>query len=528
MGSAARTPVAETPRPPAGERANARNGDAPITVASGADSDGQRLDGTPRLGRVGLGVTLAASLVVVLDFSIVNVALPSLTAAMGVSTTTAEWVVTAYALTFGGLLVVGGRASDLFGRPRLLGAGLVLFALASAAGGVAVGFPLLVAARAVQGMAAALIAPAALSILTTSYAEGPARERVLGYFGMTASLGFVAGLVAGGVLVDTVGWRGVFFVNVPVCLGLAALGPKVLPRRTTVPRSRRLDLGGALLVTAGMAVLVYAPTVGPSEGWASAQFVGCVLVSAVLLVTFLGVERNSPQPILPLALFRHHTLAVGDTLMVLLGAWVAGEVLVLSLYSQEVLGYSALVAGLVAIPQGVGGLLRGLVAARLLERVGLRWFVAGNWLLAAVSVALLFRFSMTSHYPLVGVVLLAAGFGSTNVVFGGTVAGSTGVSNDEQGVAGALVNAARQMGAAIGVAVVLSVVALDAGAPVAGGNHAAGYRLALACWAGIAAVAAVVSLALPGRRRWERERPPGRAAAPSASLREPPPVRSTA
>jgi Na+/melibiose symporter-like transporter len=186
---------------------------------------------------------------------------------------------------------------------------------------------------------------------------------------------------------------------------------------------------------------------------------------------------------------------------------VAGEVLVLSLYSQEVLGYSALVAGLIAIPQGVGGLLRGLVAPRLLERVGLRWFVAGNWLLAAVSIALLFRFSVSSHYPLIGIVLLAAGFGSTNVVFGGTVAGSTGVSNDEQGVAGALLNAARQMGAAIGVAVVLSVVALDAGAPAAGANRAAGYRLALACWAGMATVAAIVSLALPGRRRRDPERP---------------------
>jgi EmrB/QacA subfamily drug resistance transporter len=526
MGSAARTLVPDTPRLPAGARAKGANGDVPIAVASSAVSDGQRPDASPRLGRVGLGVTLAASLVVVLDFSIVNVALPSLSAAMGVSTTTAEWVVTAYALTFGGLLVVGGRASDLFGRPRLLVAGLVLFALASAAGGVAVGFPLLVAARAVQGMAAALVAPAALSILTTSYAEGPARERVLGYFGMTASLGFVVGLVAGGVLVDTVGWRGVFFVNVPVCLGLAALGSKVLPGGTRVPRGRRLDLGGALLVTAGMAVLVYAPTVGTNDGWTSAQFVGCVLVSAILLVAFVGLERHSPQPILPLSLFRHHTLAVGDTLMVLLGAWVAGEVLVLSLYSQEVLGYSALVAGLVAIPQGVGGLLRGLVAAPLLDRVGLRWFVAGNWLLAAVSIALLFRFSMTSHYPLIGIVLLAAGFGSTNVVFGGTVAGSTGISNDEQGVAGALVNAARQMGAAIGVAVVLSVVALDAGAPAAGANHAAGYRLALACWAGIAAVAAVVSLALPGRRHPNPERPP--TAAASAPRHKSSQVRSTA
>jgi EmrB/QacA subfamily drug resistance transporter len=478
----------------------------------------------PGLGRLGLGLTLAASLVVVLDFSIVNVALPSLTTEMGVSTITAEWVVTAYALTFGGLLVVGGRASDLFGRTRLLVAGLVAFAVASAAGGVAADFPLLVAARAVQGIAAALVAPAALSILTTSFAEGPARNRVLGYFGVTASLGFVVGLVAGGALVDTVGWRGVFFVNVPVCLALAALGSQVLPRVPAVAGARDLDLSGALVVTAAMAVLVYTPTVGTNDGWSSAAFAAWLLVGALLFVAFLTVERRSPHPILPLSLFRHHTLVLGDALMVVLGAFIAGEVLVLSLYSQEVLGYTPLVAGLVAFPQGIGGLLRGLLGPRLLERVGLRWFLAGNWMLAAVSVAMLFRFPATSRYPLLGVVLVCAGFGATNVVFGGTVAGSTGVSNDEQGVAAALVNAARQMGAAIGVAVVLSVAALHANAPTAGGDAPTGYRLALACWAAMAAMAAVVSLTLPVRSRTNSE-----PAAPFPERpRSPSPIRAAA
>jgi predicted MFS family arabinose efflux permease len=201
---------------------------------------------------------------------------------------------------------------------------------------------------------------------------------------------------------------------------------------------------------------------------------------------------------MPLSIFRHHTLALGDVSMALVGAWVAGEVLVLSLYSQEVLGYSAFVAGLIAIPQGVGGLLRGLVAARLLGRTGLRWFLAGNWALAAVSISVLFRSSVTSHYPVLGLVLLVIGFGSTNVIFGGTVAGSTGVPNNEQGVAGGLVNAARQIGAAIGVAVVLSVVAVDAGTPASSAD--AGYRLALMCWAGLGVVGALLSLALPSRR----------------------------
>jgi MFS family permease len=488
----------------------------PVKVTADAVSHPPRSAGSSPLGRLGLVLTLGAALVVVLDFSIVNVALPSLSVEMGVSTMTAEWVVTAYALAFGGLLVIGGRASDIFGRPRLLVAGLVLFAAASAAGGVAVDFPLLVAARAMQGIAAALVAPAALSILTTSFPEGPARERVLGYYGMTASVGFVVGLVAGGALVDTVGWRGVFFVNVPLCLALATLGPKTLPVGTPARRDRHLDLPGALLVTAGMAALVFAPTLGTNDGWGSVPFVACVLVSAVLLVAFLNVERHTQRPIIPLSIFRHHTLVVGDALMALVGALMAGEVLVLSLYSQEVLGYAPLVAGLIAIPQGAGGLLRGLVAAPLLERVGLRWFLAGNWLLAAVSISLLFRFPVTSHYPLLGIVLLGVGFGSTNVIFGGTIAGSAGVGNNEQGVAGALVNAARQIGAAIGVAVVLSVAALDGGTPATGGASAAGYRLALLCWAGVAVAAAVFSLALPTRERTHRE--PGAGSAPGRLL----------
>jgi EmrB/QacA subfamily drug resistance transporter len=456
--------------------------------------------GLPPLGRLGLFVALGGSLVVVLDFSIVNVALPALTVAMGVSTTTGEWVITAYALTFGGLLVLGGRAGDFFGRRRMLLAGLVLFAIASAAGGLAMSFPLLAVSRAVQGVAAALVAPAALSILTTSYPEGPARNRVLGYFGMTASAGFVVGLLAGGILVDTVGWRGVFFVNVPVCLALALIGAKALPAGTTAAGPRRLDLPGAALVTAGTAVLVYAPTLGTNDGWTSSPFVVCLFVSAALFGVFMFVEGRSRRPLVPLRIFRHHTLLIGDALSGLLGAWVAGEVLVLSLYCQQVLGYSPLVSGFVALPQGIGGLLRGVLGPRLVDRFGLRRFLAGNCALAAVSALALFRFPVTTHYPGLGIVLLAFGFASTNVVFGSTVAASTGVTNDEQGLAGALVNATRQIGSAMGVAVLLSIVAIDASAHASTAHLGDGYRLALACTAGLAATAMLLSLRITGRR----------------------------
>jgi EmrB/QacA subfamily drug resistance transporter len=452
------------------------------------------------MGRLGLGVVLGASLVVVLDFSIVNVALPTLGVEMGVSRTTSEWVVTAYALTFGGLLVLGGRAGDFFGRRRVLLAGLVVFACSSAAGGLAESFMMLAASRAAQGVAAALVAPAALSILTTSYPEGPERNRVLGYFGMTASAGFVAGLVAGGILVDTVGWRGVFFVNVPVCFALVLVGSRVLPAGTIAAGPRHLDLPGALLVTSGTAALVYAPTLGTTAGWTSSAFAACLLTSSALLGAFILVERRSPQPLVPLRIFRHRALAIGDVLSGLLGAWNAGQVLVLSLYCQQVLGYSPLLSGLVAVPQGIGGLLRGAFGARLVERLGLERFLAGNCLLAAVSLLALFRFPATSHYPGLGIVLLAFGFGSTNVVFGSTVAATTGVTSNEQGLAGALVNATRQIGSAVGVAVLLSIVAVDASTAASTPELAAGYRTALACAAGIAAAATLLSLRIPARR----------------------------
>ena len=448
------------------------------------------------LSRLGLWVVLGASMVVVLDFSIVNVALPQLNIALGMATTTGEWVVTAYTLTFGGLLILGGRAADYFGHRRVLITGLVVFAFASAAGGLALDFGLLVAARALQGAAAALVAPAALSTLTTTHPEGPGRNRVLGYFGVTASVGFVVGLVAGGVLVDTVGWRGVFLVNVPICVVMA------IAARTSVPTGRRaatrphLDLAGAALGGLGMAALVYTPTLAADDGWVSVEFVACLLLSAALIYTFVRVERRTAQPLVPLSIFRHRGLVVG-VLIGLVGAWVASEVLVLSLYGQQVLGYSPLIVGLIAVPQGIGGVLRGVTGPRLLDRVGLKAFLVGNCLLTAVTLALVLRTPETAHYPLLGLALLGVGYGSTNVTFGSSVAGTAGVPNDEQGLASGLLTATRQIGAAIGVAAMLSIVATDAIGPTVSAGLAGGYRLALLVSAGLAVIGALVSLGLP-------------------------------
>jgi EmrB/QacA subfamily drug resistance transporter len=458
-------------------------------------------DNSPRgLRGLALLVVLSAQLVVVLDFSIVNVALPSISTELHGSPTTVQWVVTAYAITFGGLLVLGGRIADLFGRRRLLVGGLVGFALASAAGGLAPHISVLVLARAVQGIAAAAVAPAALSILTTSFPQGPARTRVLGYYGAMASVGFVAGLVLGGALVDTVGWRGVFYVNVPVCLLGAAISRRELAHEPTARTVSRLDVLGAALVTAAVAVLVYAPTVGVNDGWSSARFLAVVVAGAALLLSFIVREAHTAQPIMPLSIFRSRTLVAGDAIALLVGAWTAGEVLLISLYSQQVLGYTPLVAGLVAVPQGIGGLVRGVAGPKAAARLGFKRFLTVSAVLSAVGLALLFRFPATSHYPLLGVVFFVVGLGTTSVVFAATVAGTSDVADDRQGLASALVNTTRQIGSAIGVAVVVAVAAAQTGARATPSEVAHGYKLALAVTAAWAVVAAVLASVLMSDR----------------------------
>jgi EmrB/QacA subfamily drug resistance transporter len=453
--------------------------------------------GSGALGRLGLAIVLSAQLVIVLDFSIVNVALPDISRELHASSTSVQWVVTAYAITFGGLLVLGGRAADLFGRRRPFVWGLAAFAVASAMGGVATSLTLLVVARAVQGIAAAAVAPAALSILTTSFQNGADRTRVLGYYGSTASVGFVAGLVLGGMLVETVGWRGVFFVNVPICLLGAAFSSRILPSGAAASVRPRLDLIGAGLVIAGVSTLVYAPTAGVDDGWMSPPFFIALAVAGALLTAFVLRDRRNPQPLIPMSIFRSRTLAAGDGVTLLVGAWNAAEVLLLSLYCQQVLGYSPLQAGLVVVPQGIAGLLRGAVGSAVIARMGIKRLLTTSAALAAVGLALLLRFPATSRYPLLGVVLFLVGFGTTSTMFAATVAGTAGVTNDEQGLASALVNTARQVGSAIGVATLLAVAAAETGSH--GGSTTAlanGYRLAMGVGAVLAVAASLLSLIL--------------------------------
>jgi predicted MFS family arabinose efflux permease len=281
-------------------------------------------------------------------------------------------------------------------------------------------------------------------------------------------------------------------------LVLAVVGWHTLPGGGAARQYRRLDLLGASLVTAGMAASVLAPTFGQDDGWRSAYFVGCVLVSATLITLFAVYEGRIRDPLLPLSILRHRALVVGDIIAGLIGAWNAAEVLIVSLYCQQVLGYSPLAAGLVAVPQGVGGILRGVFGPRLLQRIGIKRFLVMGCTLTAIGLFCLFRFSVTMHYPVLAIVLFGIGIGTTSLIYGATVAGSAGIANDEQCLASGLVNAARQFGAAVGIAALLSVA--TAGATTSSARLAANYRAALGWATALAVVAAFVSLAVSDRR----------------------------
>ena len=409
------------------------------------------------LSPAALALVLVASFVVVLDFSIVNVGLPSIESELGVSATALQWVVTAYSIPFGGLLILGGGAADRFGRRRMFVIGLLVFTVASLAGGLARNPNLLIASRAVQGIGAAMVAPAALSLIATGFREGAARNRALGLYGATASVGFVAGLVLGGLLVQLFSWRAVFFVNVPVGLVAAVLAGRVLPSSGARTVAGPLDLGGGLLITASVASLVYAISEGPVSGVASPGVIGALVLTIATLAGFVLVERRHPQPLVRFGMLELRTLRSANAITLLLGIWNGGELIVMTLYFQEGLHYSPLLAGLSMAPQGAAGLLAGLSGARLTARFGIRRLLMVTTTLATMGFLILSRISATGDYPVVLLAIALIGLGSAGTMFASTVGASTGVIDAEQGLAGGLVNTSRQIGAAIGAAALLAV-----------------------------------------------------------------------
>ena len=441
--------------------------------------------------RLALALILTAAFMVVLDFSIVNVALASIEREFGFSASAVQWIVTGYAIAFGGLLILGGRAADMFGRRRMFMTGLAIFTAASLAGGLAHDPVLLVTSRVVQGAGAALIAPSALSLITTGFAEGPQRTRALGMYGATASVGFVAGQVLGGVLVQFTSWRSVFLVNVPVGIVALLLAPRLLGESRLAGREgRRLDLGGALLITGAVAALVFAVSQAYVLGWASPAVLGALALAAAAGTAFAAVERRHPEPLVPAGLLRLPNLRKASTMNLLLGLWNAGELIVLSLYLQQVLHFSPLATGLAIAPQGVVGFMAGAFGARLARRVGIRRVLILTSAVATMGFVALTRLPAGGGYsPLLAAVMLV-GFGTAGTAFGTMVTASAGVADGDQGLVGGVINTSRQVGAAIGAALLPAVAEA-----VSHGSHAAagGDRAAMLTAALAAALATVVA-----------------------------------
>jgi EmrB/QacA subfamily drug resistance transporter len=453
----------------------------------------ESVEGLPGLGKptglspVGFALVLAASFIVVLDFSIVNLALASIEKELGFSATSLQWVVTAYAITFGGLLILGGALADRLGLRRMFVAGLLVFTVASLAGGVAGSPELLVAARAVQGIGAAIVAPAALAMITSGFQEGAVRNRALGLFGATASVGFVGGLVLGGLLVQLLGWRSVFFVNVPVGLLAGVLSLRYLPNSGTRTSTGSLDVGGGLLITVSIASLVFAVSEIPVIGFGSADVIASLILFLSALAGFVLVELHHPHPLVRFGILKLRSLRTANSITALLGVWNGGEMIVMTLYFQLGLHYSPLLTGLAMAPQGLVSLLTGLRGAPLAARLGLRRLLTLTTATATLGFLILSQNSAPGAYPIILVAVSLIGFGTAGTMFAGTVGASAGVGNAEQGLAGGLVNMSRQIGAAIGAAVLLAVAE--------GGTHRVGLATSIPGDREAMFVAALVALA---------------------------------
>jgi len=430
---------------------------------------------------------------VVLDFSIVNVALPSIQRELHMPADAVQWIVTGYAISFGGLLILGGRAADLLGRRRMFVIGLVAFALASLAGGLAQDPVLLIAARVIQGAGAAIVAPAAISLITTSFPEGAERTRAIGLYGAISSVGFVSGQVLGGVLVQFTSWRAVFLVNVPVGLAAAALAPAILGTAAktaakTARAARTMDVRGALLITTAVALIVFAVSQGVVLGWTSPLVIVAVATAAAAAVAFGKNETRHPEPLIRLSLLHRPGLRNGSTLSFLLGLWNGGEMLILSLYLQQVLHESPLFTGLAIAPQGVVGFAMGMLGPRLARRMGVKRLLVLTAAAAAVGFAVLTRLPAGGYSPVLLVVTLI-GLGTAGTAFGSVVLASRGMADADQGLVGGMINTSRQIGAAVGAALLPAVAEAVSAGNGQGPAGVSGDRAAMLT-AGLAAVAA--------------------------------------
>jgi EmrB/QacA subfamily drug resistance transporter len=439
-----------------------------------------------------------------LDVSMVGVALPSINADLHLTTSQLQWIVSGYVLGYGGLLLLGGRTADLIGRRKTLLIGLSVFTVASALGGLVDDGTLLVVTRFLKGAAAAFTAPAGLSIITTTFAEGPERNRALSIYTATGASGFSLGLVLGGVLTE-LGWRWTFLLPVPIALALLAVGPRVIPHdRGAALSRRRFDVPGAVTLTTGMLLLVRTIVEAPDQGWASAQTIGAFALSAILLSLFVAIERRSPAPLVRLGILRSSSLVRANLgMMTMFGAYV-GFQFVMTLYLQTLNGWSAIQTALAFLP---AGLLVALLSTRIgsiVDRIGTARLVALGALSFAVGyTAIALRgIDVAPSYVLELLpTMLLLGFGFALSFPSLNIAGTSGVGDHEQGLASGLVQTSFQVGGAIGLAVVSAIITGQAGGSTDPGVVLDAYRTALVVVTGVAIAGLVIALSglLPQR-----------------------------
>jgi EmrB/QacA subfamily drug resistance transporter len=447
-------------------------------------------------------VLCLGSLMIVLDSTIVNVALPSIRADLGFSKTSLAWVVNAYLLTFGGFLLLGGRLGDLFGHRRLFLSGITLFTLASLACGLATSQAFLVGARAVQGLGGAVASAVSLSLMMTLFTEPGERAKAMGVFGFVAAGGGTIGVVLGGLLTDTLDWHWIFLVNIPIGVLVYALSLRLLPTARAQAASRRLDVAGAITVTGALMLAVYAIVNGNKDGWTSAQTLGLLGGALVLLAVFLGIESRVRSPLMPLGLFRFRNLAFANIVGVLWAAAMFAWFFLSALYLQLVLGYSPLKVGLAFLPATLimGAFSLGL-SAKLVMRFGIRRPLGTGLLLATVGLALFVRAPVDGSYlmdVLPSMILL--GFGGGMAFNPMLLAAMSDVAPEDSGLASGIVNTAFMMGGALGLAVLASLAASRTDSLAASGDSklaalAGGYHVAFLVGAAFAFAAAVIGAA---------------------------------